>query len=254
MKRTTIDLNADIGEIPDRIRSGVDDLLMACLSSANVACGGHAGDAVTMEASVASALRYGVAVGAHVAYPDREGFGRRDLSIAPETLLDAIRRQVDALEEACRRYGTRVAHVKPHGALYHRTARDPDAARLLARALEPYVGVLLVGLAGSSALRVWREAGREVVAEGFADRLYAPDGSLVPRSIPGSVMALAGEAAEQALRIAEGRGVVAIDGAVVAVEADTIGLHGDGPNPIGIARETRAILERAGIRIASPRR
>lgn len=252
MKRTTIDLNADLGEIPERVRSGVDDLLMACLSSANIACGGHAGDTVTIEAMVASALHRGAAIGAHVAYPDREGFGRREIAIVSTALLDAIRRQIEALSEVCLRYGTRLSHVKPHGALYHRVASDAPTAELVARAVEPYGRELvLVALAGSQALGVWRAAGLRVAAEAFADRLYAADGSLVPRSEPGAVLALAGEAAAQALRIASGRGVVAVDGSIVEVEADTIGLHSDGPNPLGVARAARRALEEAGFRIAA---
>lgn len=240
-----IDLNADVGE-------GFDDApLLAVLTSASVACGGHAGDERTMAETVEAALRVGVSIGAHPSYPDREGFGRRDLDLDREELRRSIREQVLALGCVVERAGARLAHVKPHGALYNRSARDRGVAETVVRAVagvDPRLRV--VALAGSALVAAARDAGLVAVEEGFADRRYAADGSLAPRRLAGALIEDATDAAEQALGIVLRREAVAIGGARVAVRADTLCVHGDTPGAAAIARAVRSRLEGAGIEVA----
>jgi UPF0271 protein len=239
-----VDLNADVGE-------GCDErALLPLLTSVNVACGGHAGDERSMTEAVEAALRLGVSIGAHPSYPDREWFGRRDLDLPAAVLGESIRVQVQALARVAERAGARVSHVKPHGALYNRAARDPAVAQTVARAVGDLdSGLRLVGLAGSALIDATLDAGLVAVAEGFADRRYAADGSLAPRSVPGAVIHDAAEAAEQALRIVGRHEVVALDGAKVAVRVHTLCVHGDTPGAAAIARAVRERLRQAGIEI-----
>jgi 5-oxoprolinase (ATP-hydrolysing) subunit A len=240
-----VDLNADVGE------GGDDQALLPFLTSVNVACGGHAGDERSMAETVEAALRLGVSIGAHPSYPDRERFGRGDVDLPAQELGRSIRAQVHALERVAERAGTRVAHVKPHGALYNRAARDRAVAETVARAVaEVDSGLRLVGLAGSALIDAARAAGLVAVAEGFTDRRYAADGSLAPRSLPGAVIHDAGEAAEQALDIVRRHEIVALGGAKIAVQVDTLCVHGDTPGAAAIARAVRDRLQQAGIEIA----
>ena len=242
-----IDLNADVGE-------GCDDgALMPFLTSVSIACGGHAGDARSMADTVAAAIRFGLAIGAHPSYPDRESFGRRDMVMPADELEASIRAQIRALREVVAQAGARLAHVKPHGALYNRSARDPGIARVIATAVareDP--SSKLLGLAGSASLAAAREAGLVAVAEAFADRRYAADGSLTPRSVAGSVMEDPGAAAEQAAGIVLTRHVVAIDGTRIAMHARTLCIHGDTPGAAAIARAVRRRLEHAAVQITAP--
>jgi len=224
-----IDLNADVGEGPG------EEPLYALITSANIACGGHAGNDDTMGEAVRLALHHGVAIGAHPSYPDREGFGRLTMSLPPAALSRTIAEQVGALLQAARTQGARVTHVKPHGALY----RDAGEARDVALALAAGVAsvshaLVLVGLAGSPALRVWSELGFPVAAEGFADRAYAADQTLVPRTEASALITDPEAAARQAIRLAD-------DGVCA-----TICVHADTQGAAAIAAAVRGGLEEAG--------
>jgi len=240
-----MDLNADLGE-------GMDDgPILPFLTSANVACGLHAGGPVTMDRTVAQALARGVRIGAHPGYPDRENFGRTPMDLPLEEVRALVLYQLGALDAFVRARGGRLSHVKAHGALYNRAAKDLPLARAIAEAVRAYRGdLVLVGLAGSAQLSEARALGLRAVGEAFADRRYLPDGSLMPRSEPGSVLRQAAEAAEQALRIAKEGFVVAADGSRVRVDAETLCLHGDTAGAVQMARAVRERLESAGVGIA----
>ena len=243
----TIDLNADVGE-------GYDDLpLFPLVSSINVACGGHAGDEETMARCVAAAMRLGVAVGAHPGYPDREHMGRRALEASDREVRAMIAEQVEALNAVTDRLGVRLAHVKPHGALYNQAAADPTLAASVAAAVRSLGGgIRLVGLAGSSIARAAELAGVPFIAEGFADRGYLRDGTLAPRGGPRAMIDDPARAAAQALALASGAPLETVDGGTIRVHADTICLHADTPGAMSLATATRRTLEGAGIRVASP--
>jgi UPF0271 protein len=250
---TTIDLNCDLGEIPASVRDGTDDALMSCVSSVNVACGGHAGDHATMEVTIGSALRRGVAIGAHPSHPDRAGFGRRDLGSSPQEAEAFVLGQVQALVGVASRLGAKVVHLKPHGALYHAAHRDPAIASAIARAAAIVDrGLVLVGLAGSGMLATWRAHGFRVAAEAFADRRYEPDGTLRARSQHDAVITDPAMAAQQAVRIATMQKAMTVGGSTITVAADTICVHGDTPGAVAIARAVRAALEAAGVEVRRP--
>jgi UPF0271 protein len=233
---------------------------MACVSSANVACGGHAGDEASMEATVRAALRHGVAIGAHPSYPDREQFGRREMPATPEQVEAFVREQVLALGTVAARLGARLAHVKPPGALYHVAGRDAAVAEAIGRAvqgcgaqLKCAGGLRLVGQAGSGMLEVWRAMGLAVVAEAFADRRYEADGRLRSRRHDDALISDPQEAARQAVRIARGEGVVAVGGAVLEARAQSICVHGDSAGAVGVARAVRVALVGDGFAIVAQR-
>jgi 5-oxoprolinase (ATP-hydrolysing) subunit A len=242
-----IDLNVDCGESLDES----DAAILPLVTSANVACGGHAGDLATMARTVALAVRHGLAVGAHPGYPDREGFGRRPMALTAADLEEEIVRQVAALAEVARAEGAVLRHVKPHGALYDLAARDAGVRGSVLRAVRRAgEGIVLFGLAGSLLLDAGRELGLPVAAEGFADRAYEPDGGLRPRSQPGAVHEDVSLIAEQAVTIArDGRAPLAAGG-WVTVEAETLCLHGDHPGAIANARAVREALTLAGVAIS----
>jgi UPF0271 protein len=237
-----IDLNADLGEGGPH-----DAALMPLVSSANIACGGHAGDAASMAAAVALARRHGVAIGAHPGHADREHFGRRELAITPAAAAGLVVEQIGRLEAVV---GEPLRHVKLHGGLYHQAARDEPLAAAVAGAIAVrWPGMMLVAPAGSRLVAVARARGLAVAEEAFLDRAYAADGSLVPRSQPGALIADATSAAARAVRLARQGVVEASDGATVAIRADTLCLHGDGPDPAGLAAAVREALARAGIAV-----
>jgi len=240
-----MDLNADLGE-------GMEDgPILPFLTSANVACGLHAGGPISMDRTVTQALSQGVRVGAHPSYPDRENFGRTAMDLPLDEVRALVLYQVGALDAIVRARGGRLSHVKAHGALYNRAARDAPLARAIAEAVREYGrDLILVGLAGSAQLAAARAAGLRAAGEAFADRRYLPDGSLMPRSQPGSVLHDASEAAEQALRIAKEGSVVASDGSRLRVDAETLCLHGDTPGAVAIARAIRDRLESSAVLIA----
>lgn len=230
-----IDLNADVGE-----GCGNDAALFEIVTSANVACGWHAGDDATMRATVRAALQRGVAIGAHPSYPDRENFGRRPMNRAPDDVYRDVTTQLQALSVVAREEGAHLTHVKAHGALYNEAARNREIAGAVARAVRDFdPSLALVALAGSVAVDAGRDAGLRTLAEIFADRRYTPDGALVPRGTHGATIDDAGEAVAQTLALIE-RG------------ADTVCLHGDGPHAVEFARAIRAALDAAGITICTP--
>lgn len=248
MKR--VDLNCDMGELPEMVADGSQEALMNFVTSANVACGGHAGDEEMMRATIEQALRHGVAVGAHPGYEDRENFGRVSLNLTEEEIRDSVFRQVAALGKVAEKCCAEVVHVKPHGALYNQAARDAGIARAIAEGVRRWrQNVALVGLAGSVMLEEFRAAGFRAVAEAFADRRYENDGSLRARKFRDALLDVPEKAAEQAVRIAEGRGVLTQEGTVAAVEAQTICIHADTPGAERIAKSVRLALEGAGVEL-----
>lgn len=249
----TMDLNADLGESYGRWELGDDAALVRHLTSANVACGFHAGDFVVMERTVALCAGAGVAVGAQPGYPDLLGFGRRELPMAPGEVESAVRYQVGALDAFCRAHSLEMQHVKPHGALYNTAARDPALAVAIARGVARFSRDLaLVGLAGSEPMAAAAaDAGLRFVPEAFADRAYATDGSLVPRSEPGALITDPAQAAAQAVAIAVHGTATGADEAAVAVRAESICCHGDTPGAVQIAAAVRRALESAGVVVAS---
>lgn len=241
----SVDLNADVGE-------GMDDAaLLPYVTSANVACGVHAGDPTTMDQTVLSALTRGVRVGAHPGYPDRGNFGRVFVEMSADDIENLIVFQVGALQGFVRSRGGRMTHVKPHGALYHSAAEFPDIARAIAEGVRR-VGddLMLVGAAGSLLTGAGEDAGLAVAEEAFADRRYRPDGTLVPRGETGALLTDPDEAAEQAVGLARDGVAIAQDGTRVSVRADTICLHGDTPGAVEIAKRIHELFRLAGIRIA----
>ncbi len=246
-----IDLNADLGEGFGAWTMGSDEEILAFVTSANVACGFHAGDPSVIDRTVTLALRAGVAVGAHPSHFDLRGFGRREMQASPAEVENDVVYQVGAVQGFARSHGGSLIHVKPHGALYNQAARDEGLARAIARGVARVDRKLvLVGLASSAPMRKAAEAeGLRYAAEAFADRAYGRDGHLVPRSAPGAVLTDPERAAAQAVRIAHERAVTAADGTRVALEADTLCLHGDNPHAIAIARAVRRALDEAGVAV-----
>jgi 5-oxoprolinase (ATP-hydrolysing) subunit A len=243
-----IDLNCDMGEIPEAIADGTQLAVMRSITSANIACGGHAGNEQTMRLTIEQARRYGVAVGAHPGYADRENFGRLELKMPPAEVANSVYEQVLALAEVAASCGARVVHVKPHGALYNQAVKNRELAMAIADGVARWNrGVVLVGLAGSPMLEVFREAGFEVAAEAFADRRYEPDGTLRSRKFEDALIREPESAARQALGMVE-RGVVrACDGSDVAVVPQTICIHGDTPGATEIAAEVARVLRESGV-------
>lgn len=243
-----IDLNCDMGEIPKAIADGTQEALLRSITSANVACGGHAGDAETMRATIEQALRSGVAIGAHPGYADRENFGRLELKMSAAEVAESVFEQVQALGEVAESCGAKVVHVKPHGALYNQAVRNRELAAAIAAGVGRWRrDVVLVGLAGSPMLDVFREAGFDVAAEAFADRKYEPDGTLRSRKFADALIREPMEAARQALGMVERGVVTASDGSEVAVAAQTICIHGDTPGATAIAAEVARVLRGAGV-------
>ena len=248
MKR--VDLNCDMGEVPEAVYDGTQESLMPFLTSVNIACGGHAGDSRTMRATIEQALRWGLAVGAHPGYPDRANFGRLELKLPPEAIADSVFEQVRTLAEVAAGCGARVMHVKPHGALYNQAATN----RVLAQAIADGVtrwnrDVALVGLAGSLMLDAFRESGFRVGAEAFADRRYESDGTLRSRRFEDAVIRDPAEAAQQALRIAERGTVIACGDTEIVANAQTICIHGDTPGAAQIAAAVAQTLRQAGVEL-----
>jgi UPF0271 protein len=249
--RTTIDLNADVGESVGAWPMGDDEHLIPLVSSVNIACGFHAGDPLTIERTIRLAIDAGAAIGAHPGYPDLVGFGRRDFDMAPDELEAAVIYQVAAVAGLARAAGAELRHVKPHGALYNRAAQDERLADSIARAVRRFSPeLILVGLAGSRLVDAGRAAGLAVAAEAFPDRAYEPDGSLRSRRLPGAVLTDSAAIATRALEMARDGTVTATNGAVIPLRADTLCLHGDTPGAAEHARAVRDALEAAGITIA----
>lgn len=242
-----IDLNADLGE-----GCGNDEALLDLISSANIACGWHAGDAPTMTRTVAAALARGVAIGAHPSYPDRDNFGRTEMARDPELVYADMLYQIGALAAIVQAQGGRLSHVKPHGALYNQAARDGRLSAAIVRAVrDTDPGLTLFALAGSETVRVAREAGLRVREEVFADRGYNADGSLVRRGTPGALHEDEEVALAQTLAMVREQRVRAIDGTWVPIRAETVCLHGDGPHALAFARRIRQRLQAEGIAVVA---
>lgn len=240
-----IDLNADLGE-----GCASDAALLQLVSSANIACGFHAGDAQTMLASVREALKNGVAIGAHPSFPDRENFGRTAMTLPPETVYAQTLYQIGALAAIARAEGGVMRHVKPHGMLYNQAAKDPLLADAIARAVHACdPSLILVGLAGSELIRAGEHYGLTTRQEVFADRGYQADGSLVPRTQPGALVEDEEHALAQTLGMVESGRVKSITGEWANVVAQTVCIHGDGEHALAFARRLRAAFEERSIRI-----
>lgn len=245
-----IDLNCDMGELPEAIADGTQESLMPSITSANIACGGHAGDEHTMKTTIEQALRWKVAIGAHPGYPDPANFGRLELKVPPAEIANSVFEQLQALAATADRCGARVVHVKPHGALYNQAVRNRELAAAIAKGVARWSrDVVLVGLAGSPMLDVFREAGFAVAAEAFADRRYEPDGTLRSRKFEDALIRNPEEAAWQALGIVERGVVIASDGSEVSVVAQTLCIHGDTPGAPEIATTVARTLREAGVKV-----
>jgi UPF0271 protein len=248
-----IDLNCDMGESFGAWTMGQDEAVLPFVTSANVACGFHAGDPQVMLATVRDAARHGVKVGAHVSLPDLQGFGRREMKVTPDEAHAFTLYQLGALDGVARDCGVKLAHVKPHGALYNMAARDAALASAIAAAVTAFDRALvLFGLAGGALVAAGRAAGLRVAEEAFADRSYEPDGQLTPRGIPGAVLSDPAAAATQAVALATRGELIARGGSVVRVRADTICVHGDRHDAAAFARALREALAAAGLRVEAP--
>jgi UPF0271 protein len=246
--RGSIDFNSDLGE-----GAGTDAEIMPLITSANIACGGHAGNENTMRTTIELAMRNRVAIGAHPGYPDRARFGRVPMDIPPRELVESIRRQLDSLIGIASRMGARVTHVKAHGALYNQGERDPAVARNILGGIQAATGgheLVIVAPPGSAMLEEAKSAGLKVAREGFVDRAYESDGTLQSRSIAGSLLTDPRAAVAQALSFMRHGGVRSVDGTFVKLEVDTLCVHGDTPGAPEIARAVRDALRESKVKVA----
>ncbi|WP_028988267.1 LamB/YcsF family protein [Thermicanus aegyptius] len=247
-----IDLNADMGEGFGAYRLGNDEELLNYVTSANIACGFHAGDPGTMRQTVRMALEKGVAIGAHPGLPDRVGFGRRKMEITPREAYEMVLYQIGALSSFVKAEGGAMQHVKPHGALYNMAAKNEELARAIAEAVyrvDP--GLILFGLSGSKLTKAGESIGLRTAHEVFADRTYREDGSLTPRSLPGALIAAPEAAARQAIRMVKEGKVTSLQGREIDIKADTICVHGDNPHALAVARTIRESLTASQIVVLS---
>jgi len=246
----TLDLNCDMGESYGAWRMGHDKEIMPFISSANIACGFHAGDPATMRETVAFAIDHGVAIGAHPGLPDLQGFGRRFMQITEQQAYDMTVVQIGALAAVASSQGARLNHVKAHGMLYNMAAKDRAIARGLARAVKDVDSSLVYfGLAGSIMIEEAQALGLRTANEVFGDRSYQPDGTLTPRNMPGAMITSLDQSIEQIIRMVKEKIIVAQDGSKVSVQADTLCLHGDQPDAVPFAKAIRQALKEAGVEI-----
>jgi 5-oxoprolinase (ATP-hydrolysing) subunit A len=247
-----VDLNADLGESYGAWRLGDDEALLSVVTSANIACGFHAGDPLTIRRACAGAVAGGVRIGAQVSYRDLAGFGRREMTVPPAELTAEVLYQIAALDGVARAEGGRVSYVKPHGALYNRAARDPVQAGAVIAAIRAYDATLpLLTLPGCVAAREAAAAGLRVVTEAFADRAYTGDGRLLRRDQPGSVLTDPPAVAARAVALVSAAPLPAADGGEVRIAARSVCVHGDTPGAVALARAVRAALEEAGARVTA---
>lgn len=248
----SIDMNSDLGEGYGAWTMGDDAAMLNIVSSANVACGFHAGDPSGILETVRQAAQRGVAVGAHVSYPDRVGFGRRAMDVAPTDLAADVIYQIGALQALCAAAGTRVTYVKPHGALYNTIAEDARQGEAVISAIKAADSSLaLMGLAGAPILKRAADAGLATISEAFADRAYTPSGALVPRRESGSILHDANLVADRMLQLAMEGTIQAIDGTVLRLQADSICVHGDSPGAVQMAARVRQVLTAQGVSIVA---
>lgn len=251
MGKIRIDMNSDLGEGFGAWTMGDDAAVLESVSSANIACGFHAGDPSIMRKTVEMCAKRGVGVGAHISWPDLIGFGRRSMACSPDEVYDYSVYQIGALAAFCRAAGTRLRHVKPHGAMYNAAAKDRALAEAIARAVKDSCdGAILLGLAGSEFAQAARSAGVPFAAEAFADRAYMADGSLMPRKLPGSVIHDEAAAAARVVRMVTEGKVEAADGTVIDFRPDSICLHGDTKEAVSMAAAVRRALEEKGVEIS----
>lgn len=249
---TSIDLNADLGEGFGRYRLDSDVDLLSLVTSANIACGFHAGDPVAIRETVSRAVARRVVIGAHPSYPDLMGFGRREMGASPEEIEAYVVYQIGALGAFANAHGAKLRYVKPHGALYNRAAKDAEAARAIARGIRSVdPDLVLLGLDGTVMLTEAQAEGIDVAREAFVDRAYQADGHLVPRSQPGAVLDDVPTVVERAVRMVTERFVIAIDGTRRIVRPDSLCVHGDGPHAVAIVRTLRERFESLGITVAA---
>jgi 5-oxoprolinase (ATP-hydrolysing) subunit A len=243
-----IDLNCDMGEGME-----YDGEIMPCISSANIACGYHAGSPEVMQRTVETAMLYGVAIGAHPGFGDKANFGRTEIKMSSTQLYDLVARQIDGLQAVCRSAGAKLYHVKPHGALYNMAARDMAMSRTIAAAVkEADEGLVLFGLSGSCLIDAAAEAGLRTASEVFADRTYQPDGSLTPRTLPGAMIENEDKAITQVLGMIRQGTVLSLSGEVVPIRAETVCIHGDGAHAVDFAQRIRHTRKNNGIAIKTP--
>ncbi len=248
----TVDLNCDMGESFGRWAMGNDQAILPYVSSANIACGYHAGDPGTMRSTVAHALAHKVALGAHPGLPDREGFGRRAMSVSPTEVYDMVVYQLGALAAVAASQQARLHHLKAHGALYNMASRDEDiATAIVAAMVDTGPSLVLYALAGSKQVDVARQAGLTVAQEVFADRTYQDDGSLTPRDRANAMITDVDLAIDQALQMIKDGTVTTVSGKVIPVQADTLCLHGDQPGALEFAQALRSVFEEEGIAVAT---
>lgn len=246
----TVDLNSDLGESFGRYRLGLDDQVIPLVSSVNIACGMHAGDPLVMDQTVCKAIEAGVALGAHPGYPDLQGFGRRDLNLSANEIYAYVLYQIGALGAFAQAHGALLHHVKPHGQLYNRAAVDPVCAQAIVRAVYAFdPALVLVGLANSELVRAAEAQGLRAAQEFFADRAYGDDGLLVPRSQPGALIEDEDLAVARAVRAVTEGVVETVTGSLMAIRADTLCVHGDGPRAVEFAARLRTALEESAIAI-----
>ncbi|MFT8394675.1 LamB/YcsF family protein [Propionibacterium sp.] len=249
----SMDLNSDMGESFGRWSLGDDEAMLDTVTSANIACGFHAGDPIGILTTTRAAAERGVVVGAHPAYRDLAGFGRRAMEVAPAELTADVLYQIAALDGLARSAGTKARYVKPHGALYNRIALDPGPAKAVVEAIKAYdPGLAVMALAGSVFARTAADAGLRVMSEAFADRGYRPDGTLVSRREPGAVLSDPRAVIERIVRLAEDGTLVAADDSVITLQADSVCVHSDSPGALAMAKAVREGLTDEGISVASP--
>jgi UPF0271 protein len=247
-----VDINSDLGESEESLANGTDYELMRYITSANVACGGHAGDERTMRETVRIAKELGVTVGAHPGYPDRTNFGRIESPMAAAEIESMVRDQIAALAEVTEALSVRLVHCKPHGALYHAANKSAEVAAAVGRAvLESDKQLIMVAQAGSSTLTLWESMGLTCTGEAFADRAYEPNGLLRSRTLPGALLEDPAKAARQALDIVTRHVAVANDGSELKVDAGTLCIHSDTPGSVAIARSVNEALTKAGVKLRS---
>jgi UPF0271 protein len=243
-----MDLNCDMGELPEAIDDGTQESLMRWITSVNIACGGHAGDFQTMETTIRQSLKHNLAIGAHPGYPDKDNFGRLELKMAPQAISDFVFEQVSALHSIAKRLGAEVTHVKPHGALYNQAVHNGELATAIAEGVARWSRrVTLVGLADSPMLDAFRSVGFAVVAEAFADRMYEANGTLRSRKYDDALIRDPEAAGKQAVGIATRQSLTAHNGATVTIHAQTLCIHGDTPRADKIAAGVSKALADAGV-------
>ncbi len=247
-----VDLNSDLGESFGNYTIGLDESVIMSVSSVNIACGWHAGDALMMEKTVALAKKHGVGIGAHPGYPDLMGFGRRNMAVTPKEVKAYVKYQLGALIGFALSTGEKIQHVKPHGAMYNMAALDNSLAKAIAEAIyEIDKNIIFLGLANSEMIKVGETIGLKVASEVFADRAYNSDGTLVSRNIPGAVIHDTQLAIERVVRMVKEGKVTSIDGKDIDVRAQSICVHGDNPKAVNFTKEIRRQLENEGVIVSS---